>query len=178
MSKTFNSLDELIILKNNTVEYKGGLYKYQQQGSKLKQKYSKLLRKQESKDTLYRLTSYQDMLYKRAIYGLNMYTNKEQKGMHWERKRRINHVYRKAQRSINVMKQERVNVMCDRLYAIVFPKSNLAKDIFSLEKSSTDSKIINNLDLDFLGIKKEHVVKRLIADEVLPKDFFNLKKAG
>jgi len=166
--KTLNSLKDLKVLKNNSVEYKGKLADYQQKGNTM------------TKKTVYeepKFTDYQNLLYKRALYGLNMYTQKEIKDMHWEKRKRISRVNRRAQRSLNLFKQECTNLLCDKFYHTLFPNSILAKNVFSLEKSATDPKIINTLDLDNLGIKKEHVIKRFVKEGILPKDFYELKQA-
>lgn len=167
--KTFKSLEELAVLKNNSTEYKGKLPNYQQQGSRQK-KYTQYEQ--------HKFTAYQNLLYKRALFGLNMYSKKEIKSLHWKERGKIKRINRKAQKSVNLFKQERVNVMCDKLYKAVFPKSKLAKDIFSLEKSITDPNIINKLDLKFLGINKEDVIKRFVKEGILPKNFYELKKAA
>ena len=168
--KTLSSLEELSVLKNNSPEYKGKLPNYQQNGSKQD-------RKKHKQYEQHRLTPYQNLLYKRAIMGLTIYKKKELDEMHWEKRRRIKRVHRKAQTQLNLMKQERVNVLCDKLYRDIFSTSELAKNVFSLEKSATDPKIMNTLELKSLGITKGHIVKRLVHEGILPKDFYNLKEA-
>lgn len=167
---TLNSLEELSVLKNNSPEYKGKMPKYQQKGSRQnKKKYTKYEQ--------HKFTPYQNELYKRALFGLNMYNEKEIKAMHWEKRRRIKRVNRRAQETLNILKQERVNMLCDKLYNEIFPKSTLAKNVFSAGKSTTDPKIINTLDLKSLKITKEHVIRRFVDEGILPKDFYNLKQA-
>jgi hypothetical protein len=169
--KTFKSLDELAVLKNNSPQYKGKLPNYQQQGSKQnKKKYTQYEQ--------HKFTAYQNILYKRALYGLAMYSQKEQKSLHWKERGKIKRINRKAQQSVNLFKQERVNIMCDNLYKAAFPNSKLAKDVFSLEKSTTNPKFINKLDLKFLRISKEDIIKRFVKEGVLPKNFYELKKAA
>jgi len=166
--KTLSSLDELHVLKNNSVEYKGSLPEYQQNGSKHKSK-------QPIK--VYKFNQQQNLLYKRALFGLSLYTQEELKIMHWERKRRIKRVSKRAQESINLLKQERVNAICDTIYTQVFPKSKLAKIALSSEKIATDPKFINTLDLKSLGIDKPLIIKRLVTEGILPKNFYELKEA-
>jgi hypothetical protein len=167
--KTITSLEDLSVLKNNSVDYKGKLPKYQQQGSKQK-KYTQYEQ--------HKFTAYQNLLYKRALFGLKMYSKQEQQTLNWKEKNKIKQMNRKAQQSINVFKQEKVNIMCDRLYKAVFPGSKLAHDVFSLDKSTTNPKIINKLDLKFLRINKEDVIKRFVKEGILPKNFYTLKKAA
>lgn len=162
-----NSLKELKILKNNSPEYQGKLSEYQNTGSK-----------HNDKRYTQELNSYQNLLYKRALYGLNLYSKEELKSMHWERKRRIKRVNKRAQNSINLFKQERFNTLCDHFYKSFFSRSKLAKDLFSLEKSKTNPKIINTLELQTLGIRKEHIINRLVQEGILPKNFYELKEVA
>jgi hypothetical protein len=167
--KTLKSLEGLAVLKNNSVEYKGKLPKYQQQGSKQK-KYKQYEQ--------HKFTAYQNLLYKRALFGLNMYSKKEQESLNWKQKNIIRKTNKKAQNSINMFKQEMTNIMCDKIYKAVCPRSKLAKNIFSLDKNELDPKIINKLDLKFLKISKDDVIKRFVKEGILPENFYTLKKTA
>jgi len=164
--KKIKSFQELATLSNNSTNYKGKLPRYQQKSHK------KDFIKQKDK-----LNSYQNMLYSRAVYGLSVYSDEEVKEMHWDKKRRIKRVNKRAQISINLLKQEKVNLLCDNLYTAVFPNSSLAKQILSLENSSTDPHVINTLDLKFLKIDKTCIIKEFIEKGVLPKNFYTLTNA-
>jgi hypothetical protein len=171
MKKKLTSFKDLKILKNNSAEYKGDLPSYQQLGVKPNSKRYVNINQ-------HRFTPYQNLLYKRAINGLNMYTRAELNDMHWEKKRRITRVSKKAQTSLNLFKQERVNVLCDSLFNNVIPRSKLGKDFLSLDKSVTDPGFINTLELEFLGITKDHIINRFVKEGILPKNFYNLKKSA
>ena len=155
-------LKDLSVLKNNTLEYNGDMSKYQQRGKKQYQNLN--------------LNQYQSLLYKRALYGISVYEEKEVKKMHWEKKRRITKLNRKAQSSLNIFKQEVVNGLCIKLLSNTFYKSNLVKNLFSLENSVTDPKFMNTLDLRDLGITKHHIIHRFVNEGILPKDFYKLKE--
>jgi hypothetical protein len=169
--KTLNSLEELEVLKNNSIQYKGELPNYQQNGSKQD-------RKKHKGYEQHKFTAYQNLIYKRALFGLKMYSKNELNKMRWKERQKIKYINRKAQKSLNLFKQERVNIMCDNLYRSVFPNSKLARDAFSLEKSITNPKIINKLDLKSLRISKEDVILRFVKEGILPKNFYELKKAA
>lgn len=160
-----NSIEELGTLLNNSPDYKGKIPKYQTKGRK---KYQ----------TVINLNPYQTLLYKRALYGLKMYSAEEQNKMHWEKKKRIQRVSIKTQISINLLKQELVNQGCKTIFEEFFPNSELAKNVLSDTKITTDSRFINTLDLKSLGITKEIIIDRLIKAEILPKNFYKLKKAA
>ena len=44
--------------------------------------------------------SYQNFLYKRALFGLSVYQKDELEKMHWDKKRRIEKVHQRAQKSV------------------------------------------------------------------------------
>lgn len=158
------SLEELSPLRNNSVEYQGELDNYQNDGSR--GKYQQL-----------RLTPYQNLLYKRALYGLSEYSEKEVKKMHWEKKKRIQKINQKAQSSINLFKQETVNKLCNAIYDACFKGNSIARLLLSDQEVKTDSRYINTLDLKDLGITKKDIIDRFICEGILPKDFYELKEA-
>lgn len=167
-----NSMQELGALLNNSPEYKGKLKDYQSKGAVEK------LKNMSLKKQLH-LTPYQNLLYKRAVFGLSMYSEKELKKMHWEKKRRVKKVHRRAQESINLYKQERVNQMCEALYNKFFKRKHRdgVKRVFCSDVIGTDPKFINTLDLKSLGITKRHIIDRFIDEGILPNDFYELKEA-
>lgn len=160
-----NSLTELseLSIPNNSTEYKGILPKYQSQA--------------ETSKVNYKFSNYQNELYRRAINGLSMYTVKEQKSMHWQKKKRIKKVNKRAQQCINQYKQEVVNNLCEVIFQTSFKKSKVAEYFLSGPTIEQDSEIINTLELKLLGINKQHIVKRFVTEGVLPRDFYHVKKA-
>ena len=164
-----NSLQSLEVLQNNTPEYKGELPNYQQNGSKQNRK-SQILHEE------YKFTPYQNLLYKRALFGLSVYEEEELKTMHKEKKARIIKVNKKTQEVINILKQEVVNNVCENIYLTLVPNSKLAKKMLTSEKINTDPKFINTLKLKGLGITKNNVIKKLISEGLLPNNFYKLKE--
>jgi len=158
-----NSLQELSLI-NNSFEYQGELQEYQTDGSR--GKYQQL-----------RLTPYQNLLYKRALYGLSEYSEKELKKMHWEKKRRIQRINQRAQSSINLFKQETVNKLCNAIYEVCFKGNDIAKLLLSTKEVDTDPRYMNTLDLKSLGINKKDIIDRFICEGILPTDFYELKEA-
>ena len=164
-----NSLQELKVLSNNASEYRGRLSNYQTEGSTQNGK-------RYARAEHIHFTEYQKRLYNRAIFGLSVYSKHEIKNMHSHKRKRIVKVNKKAQSSINILKQEKVNKLCDRIYNVLFPKSKLAKKMLSLQEVDTDPTYINNLDLKSLRITRRCIADRFIQDGVLPKNFYDLKK--
>jgi len=160
------SLDELSKLDSS--KYEGALKEYQQVGNKFKgKKFSNYERD--------RFTPYQNLLYKRALFGLKIYDEKEVKKIHKQKKARIIKTHQKAQKSLNVMKQEFMIQFTNRIFEVWFPKCTLTKQLLSLS-DDIDPQFINKMDLKTLGIRKEHVIERFITDGVLPKDFHQRKE--
>lgn len=166
-----DSLQSLEILhkKNNSTEYQGELDNYQQNGSKQN-------RESQKKFEHYEFTPYQNLLYKRALFGLTVYTEEELKTMNPEKKERIKKVNRKAQQVLNIFKQEIVNNTCENIFLILVPKSEFAKKMLTSEKIGTDPNFINILNLKDLGINKIRIVNRFIKEGLLPSNFFELKE--
>jgi len=163
-----NGLQSLEILHNNSLEYKGELKNYQQNGSKQD-------RQSQNKFEQYKFTPYQNLLYKRALFGLKMYTEEEITKMHKEKRNRIKKVNNRAQEVLNIFKQEIVNNVCENIFVTLIPNSKLGKMVLSSEKISTDPNFINILDLKALGITKTRIIKRFINEGLLPPNFYELK---
>ena len=166
--KTMKTLNTLSELKSNSVVYQGVLDKYQLHGADQNGiKYQRL-----------KLTEYQVLLYKRALLGLKMYTKEERKKMHWEKRKRIERVSKRAQESLNLFKQERVNELCKSIQLQLFPNSAAAEYLLSSEEIGVDSEFINTLDLRSLGINRKHVIGKFVNEGILPKNFYHLKEAA
>lgn len=119
------------------------------------------------------LNDYQNFLYKRALYGLKVYTQEELDEMHPEKQERITRVYWKAQRVLNKYKQEIINEESNRIMKVLFPHSQLTKLLLT-ELNVTDPRFRNDLTFRQLGIDKPHIVNKLIERRVLPKNFYIL----
>jgi hypothetical protein len=155
--KSFAELSEI-----NSPEYKGKLPKYQKTGNTVNKR--KVMQYEQDK-----YSPYQNLLYKRALFGLSIYSEKEVKKMHIGKKKRIQKVHSKAQKSINIFKQEKVNQITSRIFTALFPKSSLMQEIAQCDY--TDPGHLNTLDLKSLGITKDDVINRFVHEGILPKDF-------
>jgi hypothetical protein len=163
--KTLNTLSALA---NNSVVYQGVLEKYQIIGSD----------QNGIKYQNYRLTDYQNMLYKRALLGLKLYSRDEKKKMHWEKRKRIEKVSKRAQISINLFKQERVNELCMSIQQQYFPNNIAMGSLLSSSVIGLDPEFINTLDLRSLGITRKHVIGKFIKEGILPNNFYHLKEVA
>jgi hypothetical protein len=115
----------------------------------------------------------QNFLYKRAMFGLKMYTAEEIETMHWEKRTRIQKVYKRAQQVLNLWKQELANDWSNHLLQVLFPKSQLIKEL--VEGSFVDPAFKNTVTFDDLGVTKDKIIAKLHEEGVLPQDFYSLK---
>jgi hypothetical protein len=152
---------------NNKYEYSGKLEQYQLEGSKHKGK-------RYASYELDTLNQYQNFLYKRAMYGLRMYTDQEIATMGAKNKQRIISIQQKTQRVLNLYKQEVVNKLSNNIFQRLFPKSPITTALVG-EFTFTDSGFINTIDFKTLGITKELIINKLIKENILPNNFYELK---
>jgi len=120
------------------------------------------------------LNQQQHFLFKRVLHGLNVYKPEELEKMHWDKKRRVKKVWRRAQRVINSWKQMVCNKRSNEILSI-FTSSKLAKSIVETPVDETDSNFINNMKLKTLGITYEDLIIKFIAEGLLPNNYYSLK---
>ena len=121
------------------------------------------------------LNTHQTFLFKRVLHGLNAYNNQEIENMHWDKKRRVKKVWRRAQKVINRFKQTIANKRSNEIFKL-FNHSPLAKSIMSVPVEETDDQFINKMSLNVLGIKYEDLIIKFYSEGLLPKNFFELKE--
>jgi translation elongation factor EF-1alpha len=147
----------------NRYKYLGLLSEYQTVSNKLVQK------------IIYtELNTQQLHLYKRVLHGLNAFTPEELEKMHWDKKRRIKKVWKRAQNVINTLKQKICNKRSNEILS-VFSSSKLAKDIMSVPVEEVDQRFINKMSFRTLGVKPEDLIIKFYAEGLLPKNYFELK---
>ena len=120
-------------------------------------------------------SSYQNYLYKRALYGLDALTQEELATMCSKKKQRILNVYKRAQVVLNVFKQRISIQYTNFLFKTLFPKSTLTEML--LKETETDEKFKNTLTFKDLNIEKEQIITIFITEGILPKNFLSLKEA-
>ena len=148
----------------NRYKYLGMLSDYQTVKNKLVQ------------DIVYtQLNTQQVFLFKRVLHGLNAYKSDQLVGMHWDKKRRVKKVWRKAQRVINRFKQTICNKRSNEILSM-FDHSPLAKTIMSVPVEEVDDQFINKMSLKELGIKYEDLIIKFYSEGLLPRNYFELKE--
>ena len=121
------------------------------------------------------LNQQQHFLFKRVLHGLNMYTVEERDNMHWDKRRRIKKVWRRAQNVINRWKQKICNKRSNEILSI-FAESESAQKILNTPIDDVDDKFINTMSLKTLGIRYEDLIIKFISKGLLPKNYFTLDK--
>ena len=120
------------------------------------------------------LNQHQHFLFKRVLHGLNVYKPEEVTQMHWDKKRRIKKVWRRAQRVINKWKQMVCNKRANEVLSL-FTSSKLAKEMINVPVSETDNQFINNIQLKTLGISYEDLIIKFISEGLLPNNYYTIK---
>ncbi len=115
----------------------------------------------------------QNQLYKRVLYGLSVYNQKEIKSMHVAKRARIERVHKRTQKELNLWKQEKVIEITNKVFGL-FHHSPMAKTIIE-ECSNSEEELINSFSFKDLHITKDDIVKKLIEVGILPKHFYALK---
>jgi hypothetical protein len=118
------------------------------------------------------LNSYQNYLYKRALYGLKGLQENELATMCLAKQKRINKVHFRAQRILNVYKHTITKKLTDSILLTLFPKSPLAQSIAAYDE--VDEIYTNSLSLKDLGISKQNIISVFIQEKILPGNFYSI----
>lgn len=123
----------------------------------------------ESNDNL---NEFQNKLYRDALYGLKNYTEPQLEKMPAYQKKYITHVNTRTHAILNKWKQSILNTEIDGLLKALFPESKIIKQMIEKTKDYTTSNLGCPFGLDELGISRTKVIDRLIAERVLPRNFY------
>jgi hypothetical protein len=114
----------------------------------------------------------QNFLYKRALFGLKIYSDQNAKELHWQKRQRIQKVHKRAQKELNIWKQEKMISITNKVFDI-FRRSSFAKEVIDIY-SDPDPKFISKASFKELSLSKEDVINRLLSRGILPKNFKTL----
>lgn len=121
-----------------------------------------------------RYSTYQNYLYKRALYGLESLSKEELATMCSKKRSRILNVYNRAQVVVNNYKHKITKQLTDKLLLSLFPSSSIINEIAAYDE--IDNNFKNTLTFKDLCIHKDHLVELFILEGVLPKNFLSLEK--
>lgn len=119
-------------------------------------------------------SSYQNYLYKRALYGISAIPEQELATMCSKKRKRIERVYLRGQQVINLHKQKLTNQITNLLFERLFPQSPIAQ--FFMSHTDTDEKFKNTLNFKDLNITKDDIICIFIEEGVLPKNFMEISR--
>jgi hypothetical protein len=117
-------------------------------------------------------TQYQNHLYKRALYGLNAFTQQELATMCSKKKQRVSNVYLRGQKVINLYKQKLTVAYSNMLFKTFFPDSPITN--YLLGEQELDVKHTNTLTFKDLNISKDDIITVFITEGILPKNFLSI----
>lgn len=149
------------------VVYKGKMQSYQLYGNPG--------RKQQMVYEKDEFNAQQNFLYKRVLFGLDVYSPEELAKMHWDKKKRIQKVHDRAQNVLNLWKQQLTNQWTADFLRTIFWNSRFAKEYAEKFVNDIDPTYISTLEFKSLGVTKKEVVNKLIEEKVLPYNFYQLK---
>lgn len=128
-----------------------------------------------------KLNPKQHFMFKRVLHGLNIYSKIEVENMHWDKKRRIKRVWKRAQDTINTWKQVIANKKCNawlNSHCIKFEGFGdipWIKNIMEVPVTETDIEFKNTMTFKELGITYEDVILKFMSAGLLPTNFLYLK---
>jgi predicted transcriptional regulator len=119
-------------------------------------------------------SAYQNSLYKMALAGLKYYSESELQKMSLKKKEAIQRTHYRVQKTLNLLKQEVTNKICNDIFSRYFPKSELS---ITMQKkfNFTSPNYWNTLSFKALRIEKDQIIQRLIKKGLLPRNFHELK---
>lgn len=113
-------------------------------------------------------SEYQNFLYKRAMFGLKMYTPEEIKSMHWQKRMRIEKVHQRTQEKLNLWKQKVLIAFSNKIFRM-FKHSPFALAITDI--AEVDNEFFCKVSFKDLGISKEDIITNMISEGILPHNF-------
>jgi len=114
----------------------------------------------------------QNFLYKRAMFGLTMYTADELSQMSESKKQRVVKMHRKTQFILNAWKQEMMIKFSNSLLGHFFKDHAFLTPFW--ENTNPDPKFVCTISFKDLGIDKKDIIDKLIECSILPINFYQI----
>jgi|TARA_R110001592_G_scaffold360473_1_gene668885 hypothetical protein len=119
-----------------------------------------------------RLNKNQQEMYNKLMVGLKLYTKEELYKMNSSKKNKIFKRFKQVQSMINLWKQQILIAKTNPVFEI-FNNSSISKALVDVS-NQTDDKFLCKLKFKDLGITKDKIVNKLIAENFLPQNFATL----
>lgn len=114
--------------------------------------------------------AYQDYLWQVACNGPKALTPEKWNKITTEEQQRILTIHERAQRTVNLMKQEVCNKITMGIFGALNSSTPLVKELASTEQY--DREEIITIPINQLGITKAKIIQRLIDWSIFPKDYY------
>ncbi len=121
-----------------------------------------------------KLNPQQHFLFKRVLHGLNVYTPEEVKKLHWDKRKRITKVWKRAQREINAWKQIITNKRINAYLRKTF-RGDSVNALLNVPDTEIMDDYTNKLSLKDLGITYEDLILFFLSKGLLPKNYLSIK---
>lgn len=119
----------------------------------------------------FELSAYQKELYNRALKGLDSYSYQELKVMTATERREIMSRYARTKSILNEIKQQAITNTVSTLFGKLFPTAK--GNSLSLLMFPTKDKFFRaEMSLKDLGISREAIIRKLVAENILSKNDF------
>ena len=115
----------------------------------------------------------QNFLYKRAMFGLKMFTPEEVAAMPKAKSFRIVRVHKRCQHILNIWKQEISIKWTNNMFLHYFGKHPFLQPFW--ENTEPDPKFVNTISFKDLGITKDMIIQKLVHEGILPPNFYTIK---
>jgi hypothetical protein len=116
----------------------------------------------------------QTELYRRALYGLRIYPQPVIRSMTNAQRKKVTKKMKRTQRVLNLWKQQICNYQANRVIEKHFKMTPIVKKLLELHADYVDVEYVNNLSFSDLGVKRHHIIRKLIVEDILPKNFYDL----
>jgi hypothetical protein len=109
-----------------------------------------------------------------VLHGLNVYTPEEVNKLHWDKRKRITKVWKRAQREINAWKQIITNKRINAYLRKTFTGDGV-KALLNVPDTEIMDDYTNKLSLKDLGITYEDLILFFLSKGLLPKNYLSIK---
>jgi hypothetical protein len=116
----------------------------------------------------------QTSLYKKSLYGLGEYSEKELRSMSEFEKLLIERKQKALWAEINIWKNQQLEYGVNHLLTTVFHKSSLIKELFGVAPEKGSLNKPNRMSFHELGLDRSTVAKKMISLGYLTQEFFEL----
>ena len=116
--------------------------------------------------------SYQYFLYRRCLFGIEVYSNEEREYMKKEKKERIIKVHKHALEILNIFKQQQLIRITNSLVLRFCRHDSFVMDLVNTKE--VDPEFNCNIEFKDLGISRKMIAGELVSKRILPYNYFQM----